>query len=230
MRPKNFLEALNCAGEGIIVALKNERHLKVHFILLLLVILIALSLNISLTDFCLLIILSGIVIMAELVNTAIESILDMLTRDFHITVKYIKDISAGAVLFVSMISLLVGSLILSKYIILNQSYNVSENPLFLSSIAIFLTVIFVVYFKALLRKGRPFRGGMPSGHSAISFSIFVSVLMSVDNLFVISSVLILVLFVSLSRYFLGIHKMGEVIFGALLGSSLTYLLFKVFYK
>lgn len=229
MKPKNFLESLNCAAEGVIYALKNELHLRVHFIVLVLLIIISLILNISLYDFCIIMILSALVIAAELFNTSIEYILNLFTRDFHITVKYIKDISAGAVLFVSLISLLLGIQIISKYIFY-QPQNVSESSLFISSLSVFLSVIAVVFFKAFYNSGRPFRGGMPSGHAAVSYSIFVSVSMVTSNVFMIVVTFIAATLISFSRFFLGIHKRLEVLYGAILGSGITLLLFKLFHK
>lgn len=229
MKPKNFLESLNCAAEGVIFALKSELHLRVHFIFLVLLILISLILNFTFYDFCLVMVLSAVVIMAELINTAIEHILNMFTRDFHITVKYVKDISAGAVLFVSLISLLLGIQIVSKYIFY-QPYNVSESMLFISSIAVFLSVIAVVFFKAFFNSGRPFKGGMPSGHAAVSFSIFVSIFMATTNIFLVVIAFLAAIIISFSRLFFGIHKRQEVLYGAILGSGITLLLFKLFYK
>jgi len=229
MRPRNFLESLNCAAEGIIHALKTQTHLKVHFIFLILLIILSLALNIAIYDFGILMLLSSLVIMAELFNTAIEYMMDIFTKDFHITVKYVKDISAGAVLFVSLMSLLLGVQIISKYIIF-QSPNVAENMFFISTSALFLSVFAVVFLKALLRSGRPFRGGMPSGHAAVSFSLFVSICLASNSLLIIILSFLAAIIVSFSRFYRGIHKKSEVLYGAVLGTVITLILHKIFYR
>lgn len=229
MRPKNFLESLNCAAEGVIHALKTQTHLKIHFIFFILLIILSLALNISIYDFVILMLLSAIVIVSELFNTAIEYMMDIFTKDFHITVKYVKDISAGAVLFVSLISMLLGMQILSKYFIF-QSPNVAENMFFISISAVFLSVIAVVFLKAVNRTGRPFLGGMPSGHAAVSFSLFVSIYLATDSLILIIIAFLVTIIVSFSRFYRGIHKRAEVLYGAFLGTIITLLLHKLFYR
>lgn len=229
MKPKNFLDAMNCAAEGIIHALKKELHLKVHFIIFIFVVLMSLFFNLSLSDFCFVIILSAIVIMAELFNTAMEYTMNILTKDFHIEVKYVKDIAAGAVLFVSFLAFFLGILIFSKYLIVQSDF-IGQNVLFLAIVSLLLTVIAVIFFKAFLKTGRPFRGGMPSGHSAVSFSIWISIYMATSNIYIIFTSFIAATIISFSRYYLRIHKKQEVLYGAILGAGITFLIFSLFYK
>lgn len=231
MKPKNFLESLNCAAEGVIEAVKSQSNLKIHFVVLFFVIILSLVLNITLLDFSILMTLSAIVIMAELFNTAIEYMLDTFTQDFHITIKYVKDIAAGAVLFVSMLSILVGVQIVAKYILYEKKdFYISENIFFISTLSIFLSILFVILLKGFLRSGRPFRGGMPSGHAAVSFSIFTSLYLSVDNPYIVIAAFLGAIAVSFSRFLLGIHKKNEVIYGALIGTITTLILHRLFYK
>ncbi len=228
MKPKNLFNSINCACEGIIHALKTQRHMRIHFISALSAIFLSLYLNISVNDFIIVCILIGIVISSELINTAFEITMDTLKNDFHISVKYIKDICAGAVLLNSTVALFGGIFIFSKYLIKGTPSRISETGYFLGLISLLLVVITVILVKAYFRRGKPLRGGMPSGHAACSFSVFTSIYIIEQNLYLLILMFLLAVVVSLSRFFLGIHKKEEVIFGSLLGSGLTYIIFLLF--
>lgn len=228
MKPKNFFNSINCACEGIIYSLKTQKHLRIHFVSSLLVIFLALIFNVSITDFLILSILITLVITMELINTAIEIILDDIRKDFHISVKHAKDISAGAVLLSATTAFFGGIFIFFKYLFKDLSNKLAESGLYLGSISMLLVVIFVILLKAYYRRGLPLRGGMPSGHSACAFSFMVSILFSEKNIYIQLATIFFAILVSLSRYYLGIHRKKEVIYGAMLGSGITYLIFKVF--
>lgn len=229
MSQYNFLNSLNNAIEGIIHAVKTQRHMKVHLFIALLVVFLALFLNLNITDMLIIFILISLVITSELINTALEYLLDLIQRDFNLTVKYIKDISAGAVLFNSIIAVVCGISIFSKYILVFKNQHIRSNFIYLALLSIFLVTIVVIGIKSFFHTGSPLKGGMPSGHSAISFSIWTSILMTSDNIFLILSALIIALIVSFSRMWRGIHKGLEVVFGSIIGCLLTYLVF-IFYE
>ncbi|MCX7990778.1 MAG: diacylglycerol kinase [Proteobacteria bacterium] len=228
MKPKNFFNSVNCACEGIIYTLKTQKHMRVHFASAILVIFSAMILNVSVIDFLILSILITFVIITELINTAVEITLDEFKKDFHISVKHAKDISAGAVLLSSVTALFGGIYIFSKYIFRDVPQRLTESGLYLGSISLLMVVISVILLKAYYRRGRPLRGGMPSGHSACAFSFMLSVLFSQKNIYINIAVIFFALIVSLSRYYLGIHKKEEVLYGAFVGTGITYLIFVIF--
>lgn len=104
------------AFDGIYAALKQEPNLKIHFLIALLVIGLSFFLNISLTDWAIIIFIIGFVLAIELTNTAIEKIVDVFTDKEHPGAKYAKDISAGAVLVAAVTSVVVGLLIFLPYL------------------------------------------------------------------------------------------------------------------
>lgn len=104
------------AFEGIVAALKEEPNLKFHFLAGLLVILISFLLNISRTDWVIIIFLIGFVIAVELTNTAIEAVVDAFTDKEHPGAKLAKDISAGAVLVAAATAAIAGMLIFLPYL------------------------------------------------------------------------------------------------------------------
>lgn len=105
------------ALEGIMVALKEEPNLKIHFSIALLVIIISLFLNIATDDWITIILLIGLVFTVELTNTAIETVVDEFTDQEHTGAKLAKDISAGAVLVAAITAAVVGILIFTPYLI-----------------------------------------------------------------------------------------------------------------
>lgn len=104
------------AFEGLVAALKEEPNLKFHFLAGLLVIILSIFLNISKSDWIIIIILIGFVIAVELTNTAIEAVVDHIIQKEHPGAKLAKDISAGAVLVSAITSAIVGVLIFLPYL------------------------------------------------------------------------------------------------------------------
>ncbi|MFC7393310.1 diacylglycerol kinase family protein [Scopulibacillus cellulosilyticus] len=110
----NFLKRLTFAFSGIISAFKRERNLHIQSIVAIIVIVSAILIHVTLTDFMIILILIGGVISLELVNTAIERAVDLTTQKPHPLAKAAKDTAAGAVLCFSIISVIIGFMILYK--------------------------------------------------------------------------------------------------------------------
>lgn len=104
------------ALEGICVALGKEPNLKFHLLAGLIVITASVLLNISRTDWMIVIFLIGFVVSVELTNTAIEAVVDEFTEKEHPGAKLAKDISAGAVLAAAVTSAIIGLIIFLPYI------------------------------------------------------------------------------------------------------------------
>lgn len=105
------------ALEGIAVALKEEPNLKFHFLLTPLIIVAGWYFQISEVEWLAVILAIGLVLTAELTNTAIEAVVDSFTEEHHPGAKLAKDISAGAVLIVSVTASVVGSVIFLPYLL-----------------------------------------------------------------------------------------------------------------
>jgi len=95
-------------------------------------------------------------------------------------------------------------------------------------VSLAVVVIAVVFIKAVLGKGEPLRGGMPSGHAAVSFSIWVATIYLSDSLPIVALTFILAAMVSWSRWSSGVHQPWEVVIGASLGAGVTFILFLLF--
>lgn len=232
MRPRNWLQSANVAIEGIIYAVKTERHMRYHMVAAAAVLVSSLFLGVSRLEFILLCFAIVMVLVAELLNTAIEVTVDMISEDYHPLAKIAKDIGAGVVLIASIGALTLAYLILYpafKNSALRGIWAVKKAPNdVVAFVSLTVVVIIVVIIKAVLGKGEPLRGGMPSGHAAVSFSIWSAAVFLSHSLPIAVLIFLLAAMVSWSRWSSGIHRPAEVIAGAVIGAGVTALLFWIF--
>ncbi|MCR8968706.1 diacylglycerol kinase [Facklamia sp. 7083-14-GEN3] len=113
----NFFQSFTCAIQGFKQAIKSERNLKIHLFLALLAIILASYFKFESLKWMILLLTIGIVIFSELINTAIEAVIDLVVEDqWHPLAKKAKDIAAAAVLITAIISVLIGALLFFPYI------------------------------------------------------------------------------------------------------------------
>ena len=115
---KKIINSFKYAFEGIKSSLRTERNMKIHFSMMILVIVAGILLDISTYEWMICIILFGMVIGGELVNTAIEEVTDLVTTEINPKAKLAKDIAAGAVLIMAITSAIIGLIIFIPKIIL----------------------------------------------------------------------------------------------------------------
>ena len=108
MKPKTWTDSANVAIEGIIYAVKTERHMRYHLFAALAALILGLVLNITRTEFILLSMAIVLVLVTEMLNTAIEVTVDMISGEYHPLAKIAKDIAAGVVLIASIGALVLG--------------------------------------------------------------------------------------------------------------------------
>ena len=94
------------AFEGIFTCIRNERNIKIHCTVAILVVIAGAVLGITPTEWCICLTLFGLVIALELVNTAIESVVDLVTTERKPLAKVAKDTAAGAALVAAIMDLL----------------------------------------------------------------------------------------------------------------------------
>ena len=91
--------------------MKNERNARIHLLAALIVIVLGIGLNISFPEWCLIIIVTGFVFMAELFNTALEALSDIVDPEWNEKIRKVKDYAAASVLISAIVSVIVGGLI-----------------------------------------------------------------------------------------------------------------------
>ena len=106
-----FDKSLKYAIEGIEKCFLRERNLKIHIFIMGCVIICGFAFHISYFEWMICLLLFAIVISLELVNTAIEAVVDLCSPQKHPLAKYAKDVAAGAVLVSAIIAVLIGLLI-----------------------------------------------------------------------------------------------------------------------
>jgi diacylglycerol kinase (ATP) len=230
MKPKHWWESVNCAIEGVLWAATSQKHLRWHFLTAIAVMLLALLLKLSALDFILLSFAVTLVLFAEIVNTAIEVVVDLVSPEFHPLAKRAKDVAAGSVLVASFGAVVMGFFVFAHYLFPPAEGQLNELPPIgpvVPVVALVVVVMAVVLLKARFG-GRPLQGGMPSGHAAVAFSVAVSVLLGQPGLVVALLVLLIAFLVANSRVLLGVHSVGEVVAGAAVGILITLILYWIF--
>lgn len=110
-KEKKLKNSFHYAIEGLASAFETEQNLKIHFLVMFLVIIAGFIFKITIGEWMICILLFGFVITLELINTAIETTVDLAMPEKHEKAKLAKDISAAAVLVTAITSILIGLLI-----------------------------------------------------------------------------------------------------------------------
>ena len=117
-KAQGFNNTFRNARKGFRLVLKSEMNIRIHVVIALLVLFFAYLLNFSALEFCALFFAIAIVIISEMFNTAIEFTLDAVFHNrYSRMVGMAKDISAGAVMFASFISVFVGLILFGKHLL-----------------------------------------------------------------------------------------------------------------
>ena len=234
-RPPSIVESFNYAIEGIIHVLRTQRNMRIHFAIAIGVLVAALAFDVTRLELIALLLAIAFVLIAEMVNTAIEAAVDVASTSFDPMAKLAKDIGAGAVLIAAINAIAVGYLVFSGQVADESSRlldRLSEAPAELTLVALVLTTALVIAMKALSGRGSPLRGGWPSGHAAVAFAGWMAVTLVLDDTehrFLVSSLaFIMALLVAQTRIEAGVHSTLEVASGGLLGALVTLVVFQGF--
>ncbi|MDO5041023.1 MAG: diacylglycerol kinase [Peptoniphilus sp.] len=234
MKKGGFISSFNFAVQGIISALRTERNMKFHYLSAVLILVISLFMDFSRIEFLFLIFAITFVVASEMFNTAVERTVDLIVQEYNPIAKYIKDVSAGAVLISSLNAVVVGYLLFFERmsnmgdLIVNKIKNSNEH---LSFIAIILVLILTVggkYLRAQKNGGTYFQGGAISGHSSLAFCAATIISLESEKALITFASFGIAFLVAESRVETGIHKLSEAVMGAILGISVAVFIFKFF--
>jgi len=223
-RPKNHLDSFRYAVEGIVHVFRTQKHMRFHFLTVVLVLMIGLILRLSRVEMAVLFLVVSGVLVAEMMNTAIESVVDMVTQAYHPLAKLAKDIAAGAVLIASITAAIVGGILFfGSNRLATLHLRLERDP---PSLTVILTVVVLVLIitmisKVMGGKGSILSGGVVSGHSAVSFFLASTLIARSLDYFTGALALMLAFLVAQSRVEGKIHTLQEVIIGGLLGILFT---------
>lgn len=222
----NLVDSLNYAIEGIFEAIRTERNMKFHCFITIVAIMFSLFSGINKYEILFLSISITMVWVAELFNSSLETVVDLVTSEYHPLAKRAKDIAAGATLVTSINAVIVGYFIFERRIgfhlknnfaILKSSF---QNKLLLILV---LVIVVVIVIKKFFNHGTPLKGGLPSGHSALGGACFIAISFITKDTKIFYLGLILLILILQSRVEGKIHTTKEVILGALLGGGISYI-------
>lgn len=224
-KSKSTKDSFKFAGEGILHCFRTQRHMQFHIVVTVVVFIAAILVNLSLYDMALLMFAIGLVIIAEMVNTAIEAVVDIITQTYHPLAKLAKDVAAGAVLVSSMLASIVGVMVFAgSYRLMEIRYRISNYSPDISTVVIvgmLILVMTVIMTKVISKKGEPMRGGVVSGHSAIGFFLAMTIIFTSNNTLVGVLAILMALLLAQSRVDAGVHSIQEVVLGAAIAIILT---------
>ncbi len=233
MRSRSLLWSFNYAIEGMVYALRTQRNMRIHAAAAVAVLIASLFFRIGRFEFLAVGFAITFVLVAELMNTAIEAAVDVATQSFDPLAKVAKDVAAGAVFVASVNALIVGYIVFFARLsdvgdlLLTR---VRQTPAHLTLVALVLTSIVVLVTKALTRSGTYMRGGWPSGHTALAASAATAISFVTES----SGAAVLAAFatflVAQSRVENEAHTVPQVIAGAAVGVLITALAFQLFWR
>jgi diacylglycerol kinase (ATP) len=233
-RGPSIFESFNYAFEGVIHVLRTHRNMRLHFLIAAAVLVAGVVVGVTRFELIALLLAIAFVLIAEMINTAVEHTIDVATTSFDPMAKLAKDIAAGAVLIASVNAVAIGYLVFAHRVGDRSSRvldRVRDVPITLTLIALVLTIIVVIATKAMTGRGTPLRGGLPSGHAALAFAGWMAATYAVSDSshqFLISSLtLVMALLVAQTRVESGVHSALEVAYGGALGALVTLVVFQL---
>ena len=114
---KRLRKSFGYAFKGIDDVIKHEPNMKIHVVVAILVVIMAFILKVSIIEWIILVLLIGSVLAAETINTTIENLVDMYTKEYDEKAKIVKDTAAGTVLILAITSAIIGLIIFIPKII-----------------------------------------------------------------------------------------------------------------
>jgi diacylglycerol kinase (ATP) len=231
MKLKKLLESFNNAINGVIDTVRTQRNMKIHFLITLIVLIACFIFDVSKVEFLILVVTISLVISAELFNTSIEAAVDLTANYYHPLAKIAKNAAAGAVFITAVGAIVVGYIIFWEKLS-NISYTVvdkvkNSEPYTVLIVLVIVSIVTIIA-KAIYGEGTPLKGGMPSGHSALSFAMATIISLITEDPTVILVSYLMAFITAQSRVDSEVHTVWEVLVGAIFGILLTVLIFTVF--
>ena len=206
------------ACEGIAEALRTQRNLRIHALALALVLAAGLMARLPALEMALLLLAVALVVVAELFNTAVEAVVDLVTGEYHPLAKFAKDVAAGAVLMAAGAAALIGLLVFfGSGRLQNIGQRLYEPPLLAVFVAGGLLVATLAFVAGALGKGRGRSVSLPA---ALAFFLAAALIFAYSTLFALFVATSLALLVAQARVSARLDTLREVVLGAALALCL----------
>ena len=230
---KNFIQACNNAINGIVYCATTQTNITKELIIGTIVMILSLFYDFTTAEFLCLTFAVFFVIFAEMVNTAIETVVDLYIDVYHPKAKIAKDVGAGAVVLSAINAIIVAYFLFIK----ETDFSKINNSIFTSMVAsnsnltfvsIILVVIAVLLFKSIAFSKKKIRNKeikyVPSGQSTIAFALLTAIWINSQNAIVFTLSLLLAILVAGNRMN-DTRTFAEVCFGAFMGMLIVLLVY-----
>jgi len=230
---KSVVLSFRHAWDGVQFCFDTQQHMRVHFTIVTLVLLAAWTLGVELGPFLHLLSAMAVVLLAEMVNTAVEAAVELIVQGYDPQAKVVKDVAAGAVLIAAIYAVTVAVLVFgSAPRVVAVFANLPERPpapavdaLQLTAIGAALLAVFITWLKRATGRGTFWRGGVLSGHSALGFLGAIAIMVLTQDLAAMLLALALAVLLMQSRIQARIHTVAEALLGSLAGALVGLVLF-----
>lgn len=229
MKSRHLLDSFRFALEGLVHAFHVDWHLRYIVLCAAVVLMFSVFAHSTREEILLLFVAATLVVMAELVNRAVEAVVDLASPEIHPTARVAKDVAAAAVLVAIVCALLIVAGVFTQAPTLDALRGSGDRPAphFLHVLVVGLITVIVAVVLAKLWQGHwnLARGGMISAHSALAFFCFVSVCFLTTDIVIWALAFVPAVLVAQSRVQGGIHSVREVLIGAAVALVTGWLLY-----
>jgi diacylglycerol kinase (ATP) len=235
MRSRSLLHSFDYAIRGIVHALRTQRNMRWHFFVSGAVLVAALTFRVSGLELIALVFAVGLVLTAELINTAVETVVDLAVDGYDPLAAIAKDVAAGSVLIAAVTAVAVGYVVFfARLTTLAQLLMVRSraSDATVTILALALTGGAVLVVKAVTHeKGTSYvRGGWPSGHTALAFAMASAIGYSTNSAKAMALALFIAALVAQSRVENEAHTIAQTVAGAVLGFLVATAAFQIFWR
>jgi len=233
VRSRSLIWSFNYAIEGVVYALRTQRNMRLHVAAAAIALIVSLVLDVGRMGLVAIIFAISLVIVAELINTAIEATVDLAVDTYDPIAKIAKDVSAGAVLVAATNAVVIAFLVLFdpvRLVAQNGLDWVSIAPTGLTAVALGLVLLAVIVLKAASREGTFLHGGWPSGHTALAFGAATALGFVTGSAGALVLAFFIASLVAQSRIETEVHTIPQTVLGALIGVLIVTATFQVFFR
>lgn len=226
---RNFFDACKNAVNGIIYGTTTQSNVKKQLVIIAFVMLISLFFNLSKVEFICLIFACVLIIFAEMINTAVETLVDLYVDVYHPKAKIAKDVAAGAVVITALNAVIIAYFLFFDKIgdMGNSIYQtVINSPTYLAFVVVILIIIVAVALKAAKIRGkRSNKELIVSCQSMLASAAVVATWIVTENLVALSFAVILAIMICMNRVESKERTVLEVVLGVILGILITILMY-----
>lgn len=219
------------AIEGIVHVYRSQKHMRFHLMAVIIAGIFSVILKLTCLEILLVVAAISLVIITEMINTSIEAVVDLITQNYHPLAKFAKDISAGATLIAAVNAVITGILIIfgrhkaeAQDLLSGERFN---QPLILAIMGFIIMIAIIIMYKVAGNKGKVWKGGVISVHSAVGFFLAWTAVYLAKDLSVCIIALVMAALIAQSRVEGGIHTLQEVIWGAFVATVISFFMYVV---